>query len=128
MANRPEQLFNSRGMSEALSSAWRSIVTIDWQENLRDLGCRNLSAKDRERLLRAINIHGECWLYTGPTNKTGIGMFGVGGRALDARLAAYAMLVGACDPESKPTTSCGHKLCCAPDHLGLESDAVMAAE
>ena len=102
-------------------------MTIDWQQNLRDsFGCKSINARDRERLLRSISIVGQCWIYLGPTSRSGRGLFGVGGRGLDVRDAAYAMLVGPC--EAGVTTTCGNKVCCCPDHLVVQDKHVMAAE
>lgn len=74
--------------------------------------------KARLRLLRKVEIVGDCWVWRG-IKRGQYGVMSVNGSTRNAHRAAYALFVGPVADGVSVLHSCGNKLCCCPDHLYL---------
>lgn len=73
----------------------------------------------RLRLLRKVEIVGDCWIWRGRTRGP-YGVISIDGGLRNAHRAAYALFVAPVHDGVSVMHSCGNKLCCCPDHLFLE--------
>lgn len=72
---------------------------------------------DLDRLLSRVMKTSTCWLFTGCRNNHGYGKFSIGGVAIYAHRAAYALMVGPVPDGKKVCHRCDVPNCVNPAHL-----------
>lgn len=90
-------------MGGTMSDAWRAF---------------DLYKRARLRLLKRVEIIGDCWIWRG-IRRGAYGVMTIDGTTRNAHRAAYALFVGPVSEGVSVLHSCGNKLCCCPDHLYL---------
>jgi hypothetical protein len=74
-----------------------------------------------ERFWKRVNKTSGCWLWTGPTNNKGYGVFGVNYRNQLAHRFSYSLRYGPIESDMLCLHRCDIPLCVNPDHLFLGS-------
>jgi hypothetical protein len=81
---------------------------------------RNSSASDSERFWSKVDKSGDCWLWTGASNR-GYGAFRLDGAARLAHRVAYVWANGPVPTAAEVDHTCFNKACVNPEHLRLLS-------
>lgn len=79
---------------------------------------------NRVRFTAKMQRTATCWLWTGATQSSGYGSFGIDGKTHLAHRLAYELFIGPIGDGLAINHLCGVKKCVNPDHL----EAVTAAE
>src|SRR5690242_8305886 len=96
----------------------RGDISVDWLEGVTFLPVPGTSATFAARVFRYIDASGDCWEWTGATNK-GYGVIGRGGRGMglaQAHRAVWELLVGPIAEGMEWDHLCRNHACCNPDH------------
>lgn len=64
-------------------------------------------------------VHGQCWQWTGYTDRAGYGLFSVGSRPVLVHRFSYEELVGLVPHEKQVLHKCDNRACVRSDHLFL---------
>jgi len=82
------------------------------------------------RLIGSFSLGEGCWLWRGPTNNHGYGVFSLKGRRTAAHRAVYKALVGEVSDELDCCHACDNPRCVRPDHIfvGTRADNMQDAK
>lgn len=89
---------------------------------------RTLDSASLDRFTAKITVESPgCWIWTASTNPQGYGVFRLGGKAVGAHRAAWALLVGSIPPGLEVDHLCRVRNCVNPDHMELVTQKVNMA-